>query len=137
MRASRDSMLMAMAWVASRRGTCNRLSVGAVIAHDSRVVSTGYNGNPSGMDHCSHTKEDLKCTTAVHAEANAIAFAARWGGKGTQDATLYVTHAPCLECAKLIINSGITAVIYDRPYRLTEGLEMLHSAGVQVTRFDS
>lgn len=133
-RQSRDDVLMAMAWCVSGRATCERLSVGAIIARDSRVISTGYNGNPSGFDHCDHT-DDSPCKTTVHAEANAIVYAARMGGAGTNGATLYVTHMPCAECAKLIINAGISRVVYDWPYRKTEGLEMIERAGIEVARY--
>lgn len=134
--ALRMGVLMKTAEAVSELGTCNRLRVGAVITRGGRIISTGYNGAPSGMDHCHHETSDEPCRISVHAEANAIAFAARLGGVGTNDATLFVTHAPCWECAKLIINSGIHRVVYQHPYRLTEGLELLENAGILVHKWD-
>lgn len=131
MRISRDDMLMQIAQVVAKRGTCNRLQVGAVIALDGRIISTGYAGAPAGLPHCSPEtcNVDNPCTRTVHAEAGAIAYAARSGIK-VQGATLYCTHCPCIDCSKLIINSGILNVYYATPYRKTEGLELLISAGV-------
>lgn len=129
-RPSRDEMLMEMAFVVAKRSTCNRLSVGAVIALDARVISMGYNGPPSGVDHCQHGNGH-PCDAAVHAEANAIVFAARHG-LPTENTSLYVTHQPCLRCAQLIINSGICLVLYRESYRLDEGIQLLVDAGVEV-----
>lgn len=125
MRATRDQMGMNMARVVAGRGTCDRLQVGAVIARDGRVISSGYNGNIVGMAHCNHSEHpSIPCTDAVHAEANAILFAARYG-MSTEGATLYTTHQPCLNCAKMIINSGIVHVCYEHPYRDNSGLDLL------------
>lgn len=130
-RISRDEMMMAIAHVVAERSTCNRLKVGAVICQDGRIVSTGYAGAPSGMPHCGPETCDLNtpCTRTVHAEAGAIAYAARAGIR-LEGATLYCTHCPCLDCAKLLINTGISHVVYFNPYRKTEGLELLRSVGV-------
>lgn len=124
MRATRNEMLMNMAFVVAKRGTCDRLQVGAVIARDGRVISSGYNGNIVDMIHCHHDPEGPACTDAVHAEANAILFAARHG-MGTEGAHLFTTHQPCLNCAKMIINAGISKVFYSYPYRDSSGLELL------------
>lgn len=124
MRATRDQMLMSMTVVVAGRGTCDRLQVGAVIARDGRVISSGYNGNIVGMDHCDHDPAGPACTDAVHAEANAILFAARYG-TSTEGAELFTTHQPCLNCAKMIINAGITRVVYEHPYRDSSGLDLL------------
>jgi len=137
-RPDRAEMMMGIARAVSLRGTCDRLWVGAAIARDSRVISTGYNGNVSGQPHCRHWGMDGKldpetCTTAVHAEANAIVFAARHG-VAVEGAELWTTHQPCESCAKLIINSGIVKVFYEKPYRLREGLEMLIRSNVEVFR---
>lgn len=118
-------MLMDMARVVAQRGTCDRLQVGAVIARDGRVISSGYNGNIMGMDHCNHQEHpSIPCDSAVHAEANAILFAARYG-MSTEGAQLYTTHQPCLGCAKMIINAGINLVAYDHTYRDNSGLSLL------------
>jgi dCMP deaminase len=130
MRISRDEMLMKMAQVASMRSTCSRASVGVVIARDGRVLSTGYNGAPAGMPHCNHTMDLASgCQDAVHAEANAIAYAARYGMK-IDGAELFTTFSPCLPCAQLIVNTGIWRVNYAVQYRLTQGLDLLERAGV-------
>jgi dCMP deaminase len=119
---------MELANVVAKRGTCTRGYVGAVIAIDGRVISTGYVGAPAGLPHCMDLGCDIGpdggCQRTVHAEANAIAFAAKHGVP-TKGSTLYTLVAPCLSCAKLIINAGITSVIYSRPYRDSGGLGML------------
>lgn len=130
MRPTRIQTLLTVASVIAQRSTCNRLNVGAVVARDGRILTTGYNGPPSGMDHCEHEEFELQCNLAVHAEANAIAFAARYG-MATQGAELFVTHAPCHNCAKLVINAGIVRVYYSIEYRLTHGTDLLEDAEVE------
>lgn len=125
----RDRVFMAMAEDLSTLGTCNRLQVGALLVKEGRIIATGYNGAPSHFPHCDH-QNDEPCRISVHAEANVIAFAARLGGVGSEGATLYVTHSPCWECAKLIINAGIAKVIFIHAYRLTDGLELLNAAHI-------
>lgn len=131
-RISRDEMAMRMAEAAADRSTCNRLHVGSVILVNNRVVSTGYNGPPAGMPHCDHLGDD-PCVEAVHAEANAIVFAARHGSP-IHDGTLYSTHQPCYGCAALIVNSGIVRVVFWMPYRLSAGLDLLNAASVATMR---
>lgn len=133
MRPSKVEMMMSIARMVSLRGTCSRLHVGAAIARDSRVISTGYNGNVSGAIHCRHTADDLGCESAVHAESNAIVFAARHG-VAVEGAELWTTHQPCIHCAKLIINSGIYRVWFEHDYRLRDGLELLLQAEIEVFR---
>ena len=128
MRPTRDSVMMDVAAAFAARGTCNRLYVGCVISRDGRIISTGYNGKPMGMQHCEH-HDDEPCRIAVHAEANGIAFAARYG-VSVLDAELHVTHQPCLDCAKLIINAGIRRVVFWLPYRDPSGLNLLNGAGL-------
>lgn len=132
MRASRIEMLMSIAETIALRSTCDRLNVGAIITRDSRVVSTGYNGNVAGALHCRHI-DGSPCTSAVHAEANAIVFSARHG-VGTEGAELFTTHQPCEGCAKLIVNSGLTRVFFKHEYRLREGLDLLIKSSVEVYR---
>lgn len=124
-------MMMAIAQSVSLRGTCPRLQVGAVISREGRVLSLGYNGAPSGLPHCHHLEGEGGCTRAVHAEANAVVWAARIG-VAILGAEIHITHMPCLNCARLIINAGIMRVMYSQPYRLTEGIELLNEAGVEV-----
>lgn len=156
-RPSRDEMLMEMAKVAASRSTCSRAQVGVVIAHEGRVLSTGYNGAPAGMAHCDHMCDcgwkEVKldgikladahaagcarfqpCLISVHAEANAIAYAARHGTR-LQWSTLYTTWSPCNACAQLIINAGIKEVVYGQNYRDPSGLELLRNAAVSLIDF--
>lgn len=134
-RISRDEMLMRVATVISGRGTCTRAYVGAVIALDGRIISSGYVGAPAGMPHCLEIGDEIGpdggCVRTVHAEANAIAWAAR-SGASTEEAELYCTHEPCLRCAQLLINAGISKVTYEHPYRNHDGLELLSIAGIDV-----
>lgn len=131
-RISRDELLGNIARRVARRSTCLRLSVGAVLARDGRIISMGYNGAPAGLPHCKPETcgPDEVCERTVHAEANAIAFAAKTGIE-TDGATLYTTHSPCNECAKLIINAGIKRVVFQKAYRDINPLQLLGEAGVE------
>jgi len=135
-RLSRDAMLMAIAGVTALRSTCLRLQVGAVAARDGRLLGSGYNGAPSGLPHCNPKtcNAQTPCTNTVHAEQGLISFAARHGVK-LDGSTLYVTHCPCSSCSGLILNTGIARVVYAKPYRLTDGLDLLRSGGVDVYHF--
>lgn len=128
-------MLTGMALLTAHRGTCLRKRVGCVIAREGRVLTLGYNGAPKGLPHClDHgciIGPDGGCTRAAHAEANAIAFAARHGIK-LDGATLYVTTSPCKNCASLIINAGIQRVVFAERYRDETGLQKLVEAGVDI-----
>lgn len=132
-------MFMVMAWTAAMRGTCNRLKVGAVIVRDNRPVSLGYNGTPAGHTHCGpECNQDNPCTKTLHAESNAIEWATRdkryrsTAGCGAEGATMYVTDTPCLPCAHKIFNAGIKRVVFDREYRINDGLVFLQASGVEV-----
>jgi dCMP deaminase len=134
MRPSRDEWLIRMAVITSARGTCLRASVGAIISRDGRIISTGYVGSPRGLPHCTDVGCDEStysgCIRTVHAEANAIAFAARHG-ISTEGSELHCTHSPCGNCAKLIINAGIIRVVYDTEYRDITPLDILDSARIE------
>ena len=134
-REGRPSELEILKWIAlniSLRSTCSRARVGAVI-HDWRgvIVSTGRNGAPSGMKHCDHSgaTDEGGCETAIHAELNAIVWAAR---RGVPIAGLHLvsTLAPCAACARAIVQAGIAQVVYINEYRTTAGLDVLADAGV-------
>lgn len=114
----------------ARRSTCSRLHVGAVLARDGRVLATAYNGAPVGLAHCDH-QDDAPCTSSVHAEANALLWAARHG-VNTSDSVMYCTHSPCLPCSSLMINAGVGEVVYRRDYRSQDGLNRLSEAGLLV-----
>lgn len=119
MRPSWDDYFMSLAYLVSTRATCDRKKVGAVLVKDKRILSTGYNGAPSGMPSCDEVGHSLKtidgkesCIRSLHAESNAIDFA----GRDCKGATLYTTVIPCFDCAKRIVNSGIITVRYAEYY---------------------
>lgn len=116
-----------------------RLHVGAIVVKEDRIISIGYNGMPAGWDNnCENILEDGSLKTkpeVLHAESNAIAKLARSNDSGA-GADLFVTHAPCIECAKLIYQSGISRVVYGAEYRSHDGLEFLKASGVTVERID-
>ncbi len=141
-RVSRETMLSQAAVIVSFRSTCPRAQVGSVIAHESRIISTGYNGAPHGQPHCTEVgcnEKDEHCTRAIHAELNAILHAAAYG-ISVKGATIYTTHFPCYHCAKAIVNVGIVAVYYNNAYgpHFGDTLELFESAGVEVkAHYDS
>lgn len=124
---------MGVARLMAERSTCQRAHVGAVIAREGRILTTGYNGAPAGMPHCNHRPTDLEggCKNAVHAEANAVAYAARYG-INLMSSTLYTTLTPCLACAQLVINAGVTRAISSSIYRDMMGVNLLRDAGLEV-----
>ena len=139
MRITREQALMGAAQLISLRSTCLRKQVGAVVAHEGRILSWGYSSSPSGLPHCLELGcligiPDEGCLRTQHAEANAIAWAAR-KGIGLEGSDLYTTLAPCLSCSKLIINSGIHRVFFLEPYRKTEGSLLLQASGITVDAF--
>ena len=120
-----------MASIWAENSYCTRRKVGALIVKDKMIISDGYNGTPSGFENICEDENNITKPYVLHAEANAITKIAR-SGNNSDGATLYVTDAPCIECAKLIIQAGIRRVIYARAYRLTEGIELLQRAGIEV-----
>lgn len=128
-----DNAHMATAHVYATLSSATRLQVGAVIVKENRIISIGYNGMPTGWD---NTCEDAWNTTkpeVLHAETNAIAKIAS-STESAENATLYCTHAPCLNCAKLIYQSGIIRVVYDQTYKTEEGLTFLQQCGIMVEK---
>ena len=141
-RPSWDEYFMELAKVVAKRSTCIRQKVGAIIVKDKRILATGYNGAPSGMDHCLDIgclREKLKVPSGerqelcrgLHAEQNAIIQAAKFG-ICIEGSILYTTHCPCITCAKMIINAGIKKVVYGKEYADKRGLELLKEAGIEV-----
>ena len=131
-RAGWDEYFMQIATVVSSRATCSRRKVGAVVVRDKTILSTGYNGSIRGLAHCDeigHLMEDGHCVRTVHAEANAIAQAAR-NGVRIDGATAYVTASPCWTCFKLIANSGIVRVAYGVFYRDERIFTFAEEAGI-------
>lgn len=159
-RISRDDMFSQICTVVAQRSTCLRSQVGALIVKNGRIVSMGYNGPVSGMPACvkpiplmvfmdmatcdkemEPLMKEVKeracmgpgCTRSLHAETNAIAFAAR-AGVSVEGCTMYCSLSPCINCAKVIVNSGIKELKYLEDYRDTSGLELLKKAGIKVEK---
>lgn len=126
-----DKRYLRMARIWAENSYCTRRQVGALIVKDKMIISDGYNGTPAGFENVCEDENGLTKPYVMHAEANAITKIAR-SGNNSDGATLYVTDAPCIECSKLIIQAGIRRVVYDKQYRLTDGLELLQRAGIDV-----
>lgn len=138
-RISWDEYFMAQSHLLSLRSTCSRLSVGATIVKDKRIVSGGYNGSINGDEHCIDVGCKVvegHCVRTIHAEINAILQCSRFG-VGTEGATIYVTHFPCLNCTKSIIQAGIKEICYANDYRNNEyARELLEKSGIIVRKVD-
>ena len=126
-----DHRYIKMAHIWSENSYCARRQVGALIVKDKMIISDGYNGTPTGVPNVCEDDNNVSLPDVLHAEANAITKIAR-SGNNSDGATLYVTDSPCIECAKLIIQSGIRRVVYDREYRLIDGVNLLRQAGIEV-----
>ena len=128
-----DRSYLRMAQVGAENSYCNRRKVGALIVKDKMIISDGYNGTPSGFENVCEDEDGHTKPYVLHAEANAITKVAK-SNNSSNGATLYVTAAPCMECAKLIIQSGIRRVVYVESYRLSDGIELLERAGIEVVQ---
>ncbi len=131
-RPSWDEYFLNIAFSVAERSTCDRAHVGAVIVRDRRILTTGYNGAPAGLPHCDdvgHLLVDGHCVRTLHAEQNAIIQAARHG-VNTPNSIIYVTHQPCLNCAKMIINAGIQRVVYAGNYPDQHSRDFFQVAGL-------
>ena len=126
-----DKRYIRMASIWAENSYCTRRQVGALIVKNQRIISDGYNGTPSGFENICEDENNVTKPYVLHAEANAITKIAR-SNNSSDGATLYVTASPCIECAKLIIQSGIKRVVYSEKYRLEDGLELLKRAGIEV-----
>ncbi|WP_288608410.1 dCMP deaminase family protein [uncultured Paraprevotella sp.] len=126
-----DLRYLRMARIWAENSYCERRKVGVLIVKDKMIISDGYNGTPAGFENVCEDENHLTKPYVLHAEANAITKIAR-SGNNSEGATLYVTDAPCIECSKLIIQSGIKKVFYARQYRLTDGIDLLQRAGIEV-----
>lgn len=137
-RPSWDEYFMMMARdVVAQRATCNRRKVGAVLVRDKRILTTGYNGSPPGMPHCTDVgcwMVENHCIRTIHAEQNAVVQAALHG-ISTQGASIYVTAAPCVNCAKLLVAAGVTRVVYADKYTDSYGEQVLRDAGVHLEQY--
>lgn len=155
-RPPRDWVLMRSAQLWMARSTCSRAQVGAVISREGRILASGYNGAPAGMEHCNHScncpavhinaspksywvhqehcRSKTPCDVSVHAEVNAIAFAARYGTK-IHDAELHTTRIPCRNCAGSLVNAGMKRVVWIDEHRDMTGQVLLLDAGIEVVRY--
>lgn len=134
-RASWDEYFMAIAREVATRSTCDRKHVGAVIVRDRIILATGYNGSIRGLAHCDdegHMMEDGHCVRTVHAEANAIAQAAR-NGVRLDAAAIYITASPCFGCFKLIANAGLSRIVFGEFYRDERIFEFSKQLGIELT----
>ena len=120
-----------MARIWAENSYCVRRQVGALVVKNKMIISDGYNGTPSGFENICEDENNVTKPYVLHAEANAITKLAR-SNNNSSGATLYVTASPCLECSKLIIQSGIRRVVYGEEYRLADGIELLRRANIEV-----
>ncbi len=146
-RLSWNQYFMTITRQVAERSTCKRAKVGAVIVRDKNILATGYNGAPAGMPHCldvgcliyeSKTPDgdtEENCFRTIHAEINAIAQAAK-NGSSIKDASIYITHTPCIHCLKVLVNTGIKAIYYESPYKLHTLEEILRTPQVQMERVE-
>ena len=130
-----DQSYLDMASVWARNSYCKRRQVGALLVKDRMIISDGYNGTPSVFENICEDESGATKPYVLHAEAKAISKVAK-SGNSSEGSTLYVTASPCLECAKLIIQAGIRRVVYRDEYRLTDGIDLLRRAGVEVEKVD-
>jgi dCMP deaminase len=125
---------LALSW--AQLSHCARKKVGAIIVKDSIIISDGYNGTPAGFDNCCENDEGQTHWYVLHAEANAILKVAR-SSNNCKDATLYLTHSPCKDCSKLVLQSGITRLVYQEAYKDTSGIDFLKNAGLEVVQLEN
>jgi len=127
-----DKRYLEMARIWSKNSYCKRRQVGALIVKGRMIISDGYNGTPEGFENVCEDENDKTKPYVLHAEANAITKVAK-SNNSSEGATLYITTSPCLECAKLIIQSGIRRVVFCDTYRKEDGIDLLHRAEIEVT----
>lgn len=144
-RPSWDQYFMTITREVAERSTCTRAKVGAVIVRDKNILATGYNGSPAGLPHCLDVgclvyrsttpagEVEENCFRTIHAEINAIAQAAK-NGHAIRDADIYITHTPCIHCFKVLVNTGIKRIVYERPYKLHTIDELLRFTEVSLAQ---
>ena len=130
-----DCRYIRMAQIWAENSYCKRRQVGALLVKNKTIISDGYNGTPAGFKNICEDENGHTYPYVLHAEANAITKTAR-SGNSSEGATLYVTTSPCIECSKLIIQAGITRVVFSEHYRLNDGIELLKEAGIKVDFID-
>jgi dCMP deaminase len=146
-RPSWDQYFMTITRQVADRSTCNRAKVGAVIVHDKNILATGYNGAPAGLPHCTEVgclvyesrtpsgEIEENCFRTIHAEINAIAQAAK-NGASIRDADIYITHTPCIHCFKVLINTGIRRVLYEKPYKIATLADLRRHSQVELVQVE-
>lgn len=146
-RLSWDEYFMTITRQVAERSTCTRAKVGAVIVRDRSILATGYNGSPAGMPHCTEAgcliyesrtptgDIEQNCFRTIHAEINAIAQAAK-NGVSIRDASIYITHTPCIHCLKVLVNTGIRAIFYEKPYKLNTVADIIAHTGVELQQVE-
>jgi len=146
-RLSWEQYFMTITRQVAERSTCTRAKVGAVIVRDKSILATGYNGAPAGMPHCTDVgcliyesttpngEIEQNCFRTIHAEMNAIAQAAK-NGSTIKDASIYITHTPCIHCLKVLVNTGIKNILYEKPYKLHTLEELLKYTQVDLHKID-
>lgn len=125
-----DKRYLRMTRIWAENSYCQRRKVGAIIVKNSMIISDGFNGTPSGFENVCEDESGVTKPYVLHAEANAITKVAR-SNNSSDGATLYVTASPCMECSKLIIQSGIKRVVFNELYRLADGISLLERAGIE------
>ena len=130
-----DQRYLEMARIWAKNSYCTRRQVGALVVKNNMIISDGYNGTPSGFENVCEDDNGITKPYVLHAEANAITKLAR-SSNNSEGATIYITASPCIECAKLIIQAGIRRVVYGEQYRLTDGIDLLRRAGIEVVFMD-
>ena len=133
-RYDRAYLRLAASW--AKLSHCNRKQVGAIIVKDAIIISDGYNGTPAGFDNCCENEIGETHWFVLHAEANAILKVAK-STNNCKDATLYLTHSPCKDCSKLVLQSGIKRLVYQEAYKDTSGIDFLKSAGLNVEQIQN
>lgn len=126
-----DKRYMRMAFIWAENSYCKRRKVGALLVKDKMIISDGYNGTPAGFENICEDENEVTKPYVLHAEANAISKVAR-SNNSSDGATLYVTSSPCIECAKLVIQAGIKRVVFAENYRLSDGINLLKRANIEV-----
>lgn len=130
-----DYRYLRMARIWAENSYCKRRQVGALLVKDKMIISDGYNGTPSGFENNCEDEENKTKPYVLHAEANAITKVAK-SNNSSENATLYVTSSPCLECSKLIVQAGISKVVFSDSYRLNDGIELLKRASIEIVQID-
>jgi dCMP deaminase len=130
-----DRRYLRMARIWAENSYCKRRQVGALIVKENRIISDGYNGTPSGFENVCEDENNVTKPYVLHAEANAITKVAA-SSNSSKDSTIYITSAPCIECAKLIIQAGIKRVVYSESYRAEDGCKLLERAGIVLDYID-